>query len=93
MVGCMLGTSLAMAPALLLASQAEHVDLDGPLMLGRDRAGGLRYVGSTLHPGGIRLLGLVRVIIDIPKPYLLFLGDVAGRAVGQDRLRHPGLVP
>lgn len=50
MVGCMLGTSLAMAPALLLASQAEHVDLDGPLMLGRDRSGGLRYLGSTLHP-------------------------------------------
>jgi L-alanine-DL-glutamate epimerase-like enolase superfamily enzyme len=50
MVGCMLGTSLAMAPALLLASQAEHVDLDGPLMLGRDRTGGLRYVGSTVHP-------------------------------------------
>ena len=49
MVGCMLGTSLAMAPALLLASQAEHVDIDGPLMLGRDRTGGLRYVGSTVH--------------------------------------------
>ncbi len=51
MVGCMLGSSLAMAPALLLATQAEHVDLDGPLMLGRDRAGGLRYVGSTVHAG------------------------------------------
>jgi L-alanine-DL-glutamate epimerase-like enolase superfamily enzyme len=50
MVGCMLGTSLAMAPALLLAAQAEYVDLDGPLMLGRDRAGGLRYLGSTVHP-------------------------------------------
>ena len=50
MVGCMLGTSLAMAPALLLASQAEHVDIDGPLMLGRDRTGGLRYIGSTVHP-------------------------------------------
>ena len=49
MVGCMLGTSLAMAPALLLAPYAEHVDVDGPLMLGRDRAGGLRYVGSTVH--------------------------------------------
>ena len=50
MLGCMLGTSLAMAPALLLASQAEYIDLDGPLMLGRDRTGGLRYVGSTVHP-------------------------------------------
>ena len=34
MVGCMLGTSLAMAPAFLLASQADYVDLDGPLLLG-----------------------------------------------------------
>ena len=50
MVGCMLGTSLAMAPALLLASHAEHVDLDGPLMLGRDRTGGLRYVGNIVRP-------------------------------------------
>jgi L-alanine-DL-glutamate epimerase-like enolase superfamily enzyme len=50
MIGCTLGTSLAMAPALLFAAQAEHVDLDGPLMLGRDRPGGLRYIGSTLHP-------------------------------------------
>jgi L-alanine-DL-glutamate epimerase-like enolase superfamily enzyme len=50
MVGCMLGTSLAMAPALLLASQAEYLDIDGPLMLGRDRIGGLRYQGSTVLP-------------------------------------------
>lgn len=49
MVGCMLGTSLAMAPAMLLASQADHVDLDGPLMLGKDRAGGMRFERSTLH--------------------------------------------
>jgi L-alanine-DL-glutamate epimerase-like enolase superfamily enzyme len=50
MVGCMLGTSLAMAPAFLLGALAEHVDLDGPLMLGRDRPGGMRYAGSTVHP-------------------------------------------
>jgi len=46
----MLGTSLAMAPAFLLAALAEHVDLDGPLMLGADRPGGMRYERSTLYP-------------------------------------------
>lgn len=51
MVGCMVGTSLAMAPALLLASQARFVDLDGPLLLARDREGGLRYDGSRV--GGL----------------------------------------
>jgi L-alanine-DL-glutamate epimerase-like enolase superfamily enzyme len=49
MIGCMLGTSLAMAPAFLLAPLAEHVDLDGPLMLGDDRPGGMRYERSTMH--------------------------------------------
>ena len=50
MVGCMLGTSLAMAPGLLLAPRASFVDLDGPLLLARDREGGLRYDGSVVHP-------------------------------------------
>jgi L-alanine-DL-glutamate epimerase-like enolase superfamily enzyme len=50
MVGCMLGTSLAMAPAFLLASQADYADLDGPLLLGADRPGGMRFDGSTLYP-------------------------------------------
>ena len=50
MVGCMLATSLAMAPAVLLAQGAAFVDLDGPLLLKRDRSQGLRYEGSTLHP-------------------------------------------
>jgi len=50
MVGCMLATSLAMAPAVLVAQGAGFVDLDGPLLLGRDRPEGLRYEGSTLHP-------------------------------------------
>ena len=50
MVGCMVGTSLAMAPAVLLAQGAAFVDLDGPLLLEADRPGGLRYEGSTLHP-------------------------------------------
>jgi L-alanine-DL-glutamate epimerase-like enolase superfamily enzyme len=50
MVGCMEGTSLAMAPATLLASQAEVVDLDGPLLIGSDRPDGLRYSGGLVHP-------------------------------------------
>lgn len=50
MVGCMVGTSLGMAPAFLLAGGARWVDLDGPLLLARDRAGGFRYTGSTMQP-------------------------------------------
>ena len=43
MVGCMVATSLAMAPALILAQGADWVDLDGPLLLARDRVPGLTY--------------------------------------------------
>ena len=50
MVGCMVGTSLAMAPAVLLAQDAEFVDLDGPLLLARDREPALRYDGSLVYP-------------------------------------------
>jgi len=50
MVGCMVGSSLAMAPAVLLAQGAEFVDLDGPLLLARDRTPGLVYDGSTVFP-------------------------------------------
>lgn len=50
MVGCMVGTSLAMAPAVLLAQGAEFVDLDGPLLLARDRDPALRYDGSLVYP-------------------------------------------
>jgi L-alanine-DL-glutamate epimerase-like enolase superfamily enzyme len=50
MVGCMVGTSLAMAPAVLLAQDAEFVDLDGPLLLARDREPGLRYTASLVFP-------------------------------------------
>ncbi|MBV1887119.1 MAG: dipeptide epimerase [Parvibaculaceae bacterium] len=50
MVGCMVGTSLGMAPALLLASFADYIDLDGPLLLAKDRSPGLIYKGSTLMP-------------------------------------------
>jgi L-alanine-DL-glutamate epimerase-like enolase superfamily enzyme len=50
MIGCMVATSLAMAPAMLLARQARFVDLDGPLLLARDRDDGLRYDGSLIYP-------------------------------------------
>ena len=50
MVGCMVGTSLAMAPAVLLAQDADFVDLDGPLLLARDRNPALSYVASTVAP-------------------------------------------
>jgi L-Ala-D/L-Glu epimerase len=57
MVGSMVATSLATAPALLLAPQARFVDLDGPLLLARDRAEGLRYEGSLVYPPAAALWG------------------------------------
>jgi len=50
MVGCMLSTSLAMAPAMLVAESANVVDLDGPLLLAKDREHGIRFEGSLMHP-------------------------------------------
>lgn len=50
MVGCMVGSSLAMAPAVLLAQDADFVDLDGPLLLARDCEPPLRYEGSLVYP-------------------------------------------
>jgi L-alanine-DL-glutamate epimerase-like enolase superfamily enzyme len=50
MVGCMVGTSLAMAPATLVAQSARFVDVDGPLLMAKDREPGLRYDGATVHP-------------------------------------------
>ncbi|MBX3570298.1 MAG: dipeptide epimerase [Rhizobiaceae bacterium] len=57
MVGCMVGTSLGMAPAVLLAQDADYVDLDGPLLLSRDRSPALRYDGSLVHPPSRELWG------------------------------------
>jgi L-alanine-DL-glutamate epimerase-like enolase superfamily enzyme len=57
MVGCMVATSLAMAPAILLAQRARVVDLDGALLLARDRPHGLRYEGSRVHPAVPALWG------------------------------------
>jgi len=57
MVGCMVGTSLAMAPALLVAQGAEIVDLDGPLLLAGDRETPLVFDGSIVHPPAPALWG------------------------------------
>jgi L-alanine-DL-glutamate epimerase-like enolase superfamily enzyme len=57
MVGCMVATSLAMAPAMLVAQRASVVDLDGPLLLAKDRPDGLRYVGSLAYPSEPALWG------------------------------------
>ena len=48
-VGCMVGTSLAMAPATMLLAYADYVDLDGPLLLKEDRPHGIRFEGSLMH--------------------------------------------
>lgn len=57
MLGCMVATSLAMAPALLIASGADFVDLDGPLHLREDRPEGLRYEESRVAPPEAALWG------------------------------------
>jgi L-Ala-D/L-Glu epimerase len=57
MVGCMVATSLSMAPAMLVAQRARVVDLDGPLLLARDRKHGLRYEGSLIYPAMRTLWG------------------------------------
>jgi L-alanine-DL-glutamate epimerase-like enolase superfamily enzyme len=57
MAGCMVATSLAMAPAMLVAQRARFVDLDGPLLLARDRADGLQYRDSTIFPAMPALWG------------------------------------
>jgi L-alanine-DL-glutamate epimerase-like enolase superfamily enzyme len=57
MVGCMVATSLSMAPAVLVAQRARVVDLDGPLILARDRPHGLVYEQSLVHPATAALWG------------------------------------
>ena len=57
MLGCMVGTSLAMAPGVLAAQGAAVVDLDGPLLLAEDRPHGLRYDGATVAPPERELWG------------------------------------
>ena len=57
MVGCMVSTSLSMAPAIVVAQQARVVDLDGALLLAKDRDDGLRYDGSLVYPPSSALWG------------------------------------
>ncbi|SIO43419.1 L-alanine-DL-glutamate epimerase [Rhodovulum sp. ES.010] len=57
MVGCMVGSSLAMAPAVVLAQGAAVTDLDGPLLLAEDRPTPLRYDSAGVHPPKATLWG------------------------------------
>jgi L-Ala-D/L-Glu epimerase len=57
MVGCMIGTSLSMAPGIVAGQGAKVVDLDAPLLLAEDRKGGLTYEGSLVHPPSRELWG------------------------------------
>ena len=57
MVGCMVGSSLAMAPATLVAQGAKVVDLDGPLLLGEDREHALKFDHAGVHPPEAELWG------------------------------------
>jgi hypothetical protein len=53
----MLGTSLAMAPAFLLTDGVDFIDLDGPLLLAKDREKPIRYMGSLMFPAAAALWG------------------------------------
>ena len=57
MVGCMVGSSLAMAPATLVAQGAKVVDLDGPLLLAEDREDALIFDAAGVHPPTAKLWG------------------------------------
>ena len=57
MIGCMVGSSLAMAPAVLLAQGAEVTDLDGPLLLAKDRDNALVFDEAGVHPSEAALWG------------------------------------
>ncbi|RZV34701.1 MAG: hypothetical protein EX271_13400 [Acidimicrobiales bacterium] len=57
MAGCMVGTSLAMAPMMALSSFADVLDLDGPLLLAKDIGYGLRYEGPIVHQPRRQLWG------------------------------------
>jgi L-alanine-DL-glutamate epimerase-like enolase superfamily enzyme len=57
MVGCMVSTSLTMAPAILLAADAEYIDLDGALLLAKDREHGVVYENDTVAPPAPELWG------------------------------------
>lgn len=57
MLGCMVGSSLAMAPAALLANEAKFVDLDGPLLISEDRSDGFEFNQGVMQPLSAKLWG------------------------------------
>ena len=57
MAGCMVGSSLAMAPMMTLESLCDIIDLDGALLLAEDIDHGLYYQGSLVHPPTASLWG------------------------------------
>jgi L-alanine-DL-glutamate epimerase-like enolase superfamily enzyme len=57
MVGCMISTSLSMAPAILVAQGADWSDLDGPADMAEDRAHPVRYDDRSIHPASPQLWG------------------------------------
>lgn len=57
MAGCMVGTSLAMAPIMMLESFADYIDLDGPLLLSKDRDEAMKYEGAVIYPPTRNLWG------------------------------------
>ena len=57
MVGCMVGSSLAMAPAVLVAQGVAITDLDGPLLLAEDREAALQFDADGVHPVAAGLWG------------------------------------
>ena len=57
MVGCMMATSLAMAPAFVLSARTRYLDLDAPLLLARDREPPIRYEGAMMQPPPVELWG------------------------------------
>lgn len=77
MTGCMVGTSLAMAPAFLIAQHAQFVDLDGPLLIANDRLFPFSFDNGIMHPMPMQLWGgnsnyLNRELMNLlPKKYLM----------------------
>ena len=57
MNGCMVGTSLAMAPIMSLECFADYIDLDGPLLLLKDRKSSMNYENGIIHPAKRELWG------------------------------------
>ena len=57
MAGCMVGTSLAMAPMMVLESLADFIDLDGPLLLAKDMDNGISYAQAKIYPPRPELWG------------------------------------